>query len=97
MIDPNLISQFTSLGIAALALIISVINSSKKDTKEDTAKMTTVIVKLDNISAGIVEIKANMETTRKELQDVRDIAVKAEASASSAHKRLDMIESKPNE
>ncbi|MEG2261759.1 MAG: hypothetical protein RSB98_02825 [Raoultibacter sp.] len=70
--------------------------SEKHDTKSDSAQLTTVIVKLENITMGISEIKADMNNMKTDTKELRERLVKVEASASSAHKRLDGMETWKN-
>ena len=82
--------------ISVLSFVLTVIvnvgnmrRGDKQDTKSDTTQLTTVIVKLENISAGISEIKADMNNVKADLVELRERLVKAESSTASAHKRLD--------
>lgn len=59
-----------------------------------TTQITTVLIKLENIADGIAEIKGEMKSLRDELGELRERVSKVEASAASAHKRIDHIEGK---
>ena len=63
--------------------------NNKKDTVEDAAQLTTVIVKLENISTGVSEIKSEMKNVKDEVKDIRERLIIVEQSTKSAHHRLD--------
>jgi len=49
------------------------------------------MIKLESIAEGIVEIKNDIKNVKDEVQNLRERVAKVESSASSAHKRLDVI------
>ncbi len=59
--------------------------------REATTQMTTVLIKLESISEGVVEIKNDVKNVRHDVENLRERVAKVEASASSAHKRLDVV------
>lgn len=80
--------------ISALALLFSVYQFVRASEKEDTGQITTVLIKLENIAEGITEIKGDMRGVKEEVNSLRERVATVEASAKSAHKRLDGIEGK---
>ncbi len=86
------------VSIAALAFTIyQYIRTSHQ--RNDT-QMTTVLIKLESIIESMTEVKADMRSmkaemkedmgeVKSEVQDLRERMAKVEASAASAHKRLD--------
>lgn len=80
--------------ISALALLFSVYQFVKATEKEDTGQITTVLIKLENISEGITEIKADMRSIKEDVNNLRERVATVEASAKSAHHRIDAIEGK---
>lgn len=87
-----------SIVISAIALIATVINvaaglkrSTKAEAQSDTSQLTTVIVKLENISSGITEIKTKVGNVEADLRELRDRVIKGEESIKQAHKRIDEI------
>lgn len=80
--------------ISALALLFSVYQFVKATEKEDTGQITTVLIKLENISEGITEIKADMRSIKEDVNNLRERVATVEASAKSAHHRIDTIEGK---
>ncbi len=65
--------------------------NQKSDIKSDTTEMTTVIVKLENISNMVTEIKSDMAGIKNDVKEVRERIVRVEESAKQAHKRIDEI------
>ena len=85
--------------ISALSLIVAIIvavtnirRNTSADDKQQSAEMTTVIVKLENINTGINEIKADVRNVKSEVQELRERIVVVEQSAKSLHKRVDSLE-----
>ena len=92
-------SSDISVVLAVLSLLVSIVVASKNNKRADrteeekeTARMTTVIVKLENIGNGINEIKNEMKSMKDEIQKDHDLLIKVEASVEQAHKRLDDIQ-----
>lgn len=68
-------------------------NKTIDDTKAAT-QLTTVIVKLENISQGISEIKSEVRTVKIDVENVRERVAILEQSIKRAHERIDAIEKK---
>lgn len=90
-IELAILISVISVSFALYSGISNLKRNSKKDTAEDTAQLTTVIVKLENIGTGISEIKAEMKNVKSDLQDLRDRLIVVEQSTKSAHHRIDGI------
>lgn len=89
-----------------IALVISIISvafalyqgfSSMKrdrtnDDRNEASQLTTVIVKLENIGNGIVEIKNKLNNMEAEIREARERIVIVEESTKAAHKRMDNCE-----
>lgn len=83
--------------VSIVALLFSVYQFVKASEKEDTSQITTVLIKLENITELVAEIRKDVRDDRQERQEMRDRLVAVEASAKSAHKRIDMVEGKMHE
>ena len=77
-----------SLLIAAAALW----RNLKGDNKADQAAMTTVIVKLETIIENVKDLKNDFKELKAENEDIKERLTAVEASAKSAHKRIDNLE-----
>lgn len=81
-----------SLVIAFMGVCVafaSSLGNSRKDAERTAGRISEVIAKLDFISDDLKEMKADYRSVTRELQDVREIAIEAKASADSAHRRID--------
>lgn len=88
-VEVALLISLVSVGFAVYSGIANLKRNGKKDTAEDAAQLTTVIVKLENINTGITEIKAEMKNVKSDVQELRDRLIVVEQSTKSAHRRLD--------
>lgn len=85
-------TEVISLVIAFVGVCIAFMGSlsnSRKDSERAAGRISEIIAKLDFISDDLKDMKADYRSVMAELQSVRDIAVKAMASADTANKRLD--------
>lgn len=58
-------------------------------TKENAQNTAVILTKLENMQTTLLEIKSDNKTMREDIGMVRDRLAKVEASAASAHKRID--------
>jgi predicted nucleic acid-binding Zn-ribbon protein len=79
--------DYIPLCISAVSLILAVYTYLHKENKDNTTELTTVIVKLENIGAGIADIKAEIASLKNDQKDDHDRLIKTEASLASAWKR----------
>ena len=75
--------------VGACIAFAGMLANARKESDQAAGRMSEVIAKLDFIGDDIKEMKADYRTVQTELREVRDLAVRAKASADSAHKRLD--------
>lgn len=79
--------------IALCALIISglsLIRAFSKDTKCNTAELTTVIVKLETIASDIVEIKKDIRSVKADLREHSERIAKVEQKVEALEKIVNM-------
>ena len=91
--------DFTSVGslvVAAIALILSIWNTQKKDSKESTSQITMMMAKLDSISEDIRDLKKDVTDMRVSIQDNHDRVLKLEMSLDTAWKRIDELRGNSN-
>lgn len=74
--------------IAFCSLLVSVYTLISKNNKENTTELTTVIVKLENISGGIADIKAEMNTMKTDQKEDHDRLIQVESSVSALWKQF---------
>ena len=86
--------------VSIAALILSIYQFTRNTHQKSDTQITTVLIKLESIIESMTEIKADMRSmkaemkedmqdVKSEVQDLRERLAKVEASAASAHKRLD--------
>lgn len=74
--------------IAFCSLLVSIYTLLSKNNKENTTELTTVIVKLENISGGIADIKAEMNTMKTDQKEDHDRLIQVESSVSALWKQF---------
>ena len=77
--------------ISVASLLFAVYSLISKNSKENNTELTTVIVKLENISTGITDIKAEIANMKNDQKEDHDRLIKVEASLATAWKRIDEI------
>lgn len=90
-IEGALVISALSLAFGIYQGVTNMKRNRTADDKNDATQLTTVIVKLENISAGISDIKSDMRNVKDEVKDMRDRLIKVEESTKSAHHRIDEL------
>lgn len=88
-IEVALVISALSLAFGIYQGVTNMKRNRTADDKNDATQLTTVIVKLENISAGISDIKSDMRNVKDEVKDMRDRLIKVEESTKAAHHRID--------
>ena len=78
--------------LSAVFAGIAWFRNTKSDTKQDAGQLTTVIVKLENISDDVREVKADMKDVKSDMDKMKERITLNEASTKSAHKRIDYLQ-----
>lgn len=78
--------------ISVLSLLLAAYTFLSKENKENTSELTTVIVKLENIGSGIADIKAELNTIKKDQRDDHDKLIRLDESLDSAWHRINTLE-----
>lgn len=74
--------------VAFCALLVSIYSLISKSNKENTTELTTVIVKLENIGAGISEIKSEIASMKNDQKEDHDRLIQVESSVSALWKQF---------
>ena len=90
-IELTIFLSVISVCVAAVFGYATYSRNKTLDDRKDSSEMTTVIVKLENISTGISEIKLDIKDVKNEVKELRERVAKVEASTKSAHNRIDEI------
>lgn len=78
--------------VSILALLFAVYSFFSRNSKENASELTTVIVKLENIGSGIADIKAELNTIKKDQRDDHDKLIRIDESLDSAWHRINTLE-----
>ena len=63
----------------------------KHDDKHEATQTATILTKLENISDNIKDIKYEITNVKQNVSEMSERLVLVEASAQSAHKRIDEL------
>lgn len=91
-VEVALVISFLSVGFGIWSGVSNVRRNEKNDTRNDASELTTVIVKLENISAGITEIKSELNNVKNDRKEDREQIIRMDESLKSAWKRIAIIE-----
>lgn len=83
--------EYIPIIVSFCSLLLAIYTFLSKANKENTTELTTVIVKLENISAGISDIKAEIAALKDDQKTDHDKIIKLESSLATAWKRIDEI------
>lgn len=82
--------------ISFFSLLLAVYTFLSKNNKENTTELTTVIVKLENIGAGITDIKSEIASMKDDQKEDHDRLIKLESSVTTMWKRVDELKANAN-
>ncbi len=85
----------TGIIISLVAILISglgLLLSSRKETRQDAAGTARLESKLDNISAGVEDIRVEMRTMRDRVGTLSERVSAVESGLKNAEHRLDQME-----
>lgn len=74
--------------VAFCSLIVSIYSLVSRNSKESTTELTTVIVKLENIGAGISDIKSEIASMKTDQKEDHDRLIQVESSVSTLWKQF---------
>ena len=92
MIEVSLLISILSIGFAIFSGVINPKRNQSHDDKLEATQLTSVIVKLENISTGVTEIKSEIKSVKEDTKKNSERLTRVEESAKQAHKRLDGME-----
>ena len=89
--------EYLPIIVSVTALLLSLYQFLHKEKKEDTTQLTTVIVKLEAISEGVIEIKNDMRSANRSISDIRERLIAVENRAKSNTLRLNSLDHRNDE
>lgn len=87
-IEIALVISAISLGFAIYSGVSNLKRNNKQDAKSDSAQLTTVIVKLENIGNDINEIKTDVRDVKNDLKDHSDRLIRLEQQVKVLNKTV---------
>ena len=88
-----------TIGVGALCTILGIVftalaygRDKAKDLKKNAKEDAELKAKLDYISMGVDNIRIDMKTQQRDIQELKERVSIAEQSLKSVHKRVDSIE-----
>ena len=91
-IETSFLISVVSVTFAIYLGITNMKRNRVSDDKSEASQLTTVIVKLENIGNGIVDIKNEIKNVKNDIKEDRERIVIVEESTKAAHKRMDICE-----
>ena len=88
--------EYVPIFISIASLLLAIYTFISRNSKENTTELTTVIVKLENIGAGITDIKAEIAGLKTDQREDHDRLIKVEASVATMWKRYDELKANAN-
>ena len=92
MLDENLMLSIltgSSLLFGVFSGILGLRRSARRDVGKNASEMTMVIVKLEDISVGVSEIKSDVSNVKGDIRELTERLIVAEQAIKQAHRRLD--------
>lgn len=86
-IELAMVISIVSLAFGMYQGIANLKRNQKTDDKSEATQLTTVIVKLENIGAGITEIKNEINNVKKDIKEDRERIVRLETVLESLIKK----------
>jgi len=88
-IEVAILISCVSLAFALYQGITGNKRTQRAENMKDAGAMTTVIVKLENIGASLIEIHSEMKGLQLETRNLLERLIKAEESLKAAWRKLD--------
>ena len=90
-IDIAILISAASLMFGIYSGVSSMRRSTKADSRKSASEMTMVIVKLEDISNGISEIKTDLSNVKGDIKEITERLIIAEQSVKLAHGRINEL------
>lgn len=88
-IELTILISVLSFSFAIYQGVSNMKRNQKQDAKSEATNMTTVIVKLENISTNITELKSSTKNFQEEIKDLRERQIRNEEKLENMNHRLD--------
>lgn len=91
-IELTILISVLSFSFAVYTGVSNMKRNQRAETKSETTSMTTVIVKLENISASIGELKTSTKSFQEEIKDLRERQIRTEEKLDNMGARINSFE-----
>jgi len=88
---------YATIAVSLVSLLLAAYTFLSKNTKDTTAELTTVIVKLESISSGIKDIKAEIASLKNDQSKDHDKLIQVESSLKAAWKQINKLSFNPEQ
>jgi hypothetical protein len=88
--------EYIPILISISSLLLAAYTFLSKNNKENTTELTTVIVKLENIGAGITDIKSEIASMKTDQKEDHDRLIQVESSVKAMWKRVNELKGNAN-
>lgn len=92
--ETALLISVASLAFAMYQGLTNIKRNQKADDRMDATQLTTVIVKLENIGAGISDIKTEIGNVKTDVKEDRGRIIKLEENAKEDRAKIVKLEEK---
>lgn len=92
MIDISILISGVSLLVAIIVAYFNIKSKESHNYREEVSQVTSIVVRLENISEGINEIKSEVKNMKTDVQNLRDRLIKVEQFTELFQHRLDILE-----
>ena len=93
-VEIALIISILSVFFAIFFGALNMRRNQKADDRREQSDMTTVIVKLESISADTIEIKNDIKSLKEDVRNNRDNIIRIDESLKSAWKQINELQHK---
>ena len=94
-IEVALLLSGISVSLAAVYGFATWKRNTKTDDKQEASQQAIIITKLDGIGKDVGDIKEELKSVKAEVREDHDRIIRLEESAKQAHKRIDLMGTKP--
>ena len=87
-VNPSLLLSLLSLVLSATVGLFGIRRSRRTDDRADSAQLTTVIVKLENIALDVAEIKSDIRDVRNDVKNHAEKLIRLETQIQLLNKTV---------
>lgn len=93
-VEVALLISIVSVAFSIISGIVSMGRNKTADDKHEATELTTILVKLENISGDTTEIKADIKGVKEDIKHHSEQIIRMEESLKSAWKAINKLQDK---